>query len=1286
MKELNIQIIVYALILFHVPLALNSQSLKFKHFSDKDGLSINTVQTIAQDNEGFIWIGTTNGLDKFDGNNFKEYIHSPHDSTSLSNNIIWDILLDSKGDIWIGTENGLNKYNEGKDNFERYVFDPNDSTSIPNSLVKDILETKSGDIWIATYCGILSLYDKENNYFKNFEVTKVDDIFTNERINCIAEDQYKNIWIGTEGRGVFIYNPRLDEVQSFTNQENNKNSIGHNIVHKILVDSKNNIWIGTASGLNRFIGYNKGFQRYLPDPKQPNSIKPGIVDDIFEDRQGRIWIGIDGGGLNLFESENTFIHYGYNSQDINSISSNIVRSIFEDRSGNLWVGTFNAGLNLHNRLTNPFKSFFHNDLDSNSLSHSSVMSFLEDKNDNLWIGTDGGGLNMYNEKEGAFINFQNKPDDFNSLSSNAILCMYQDKLENLWIGTFNGGLNKFDIESKKFTRYLVDYENSGTLSNPHVWCIFEDSRDNLWLGTMGGGLNLMNRDDETFEQYLYDEKDTTTISSFLIWSIFEDSKGRLWIGTHNGLNLFNYETKTFKSYQFNEADSNSISNNWVLDIFEDSRNNLWVSTYSGGLNHFNPDKGIFKSITIDDGMPNNIVLGVLEDKSGFLWIGTKGGIVKMNPQNFELTTFDESYGIRSNDLNIGAFFKNKKGELFFGSNNGLERFWPQKVETNNEKARIVLTDLYVLNKRVNVSENEKRLTKQITKADEIYLTRKDYSFSIAYSALNYFATSKYKFAYMLEGFDKTWIDVGSIRLATYTNLDPGEYTFKVKAANDVGLWNEDGASIKIIILPAWWQTWWFRFVILFLMVLVLYISYLFKVRNIQQHRILLKDEVKERTNELFESNTQLEEMNQEINQQKEELITQAEILAKTNKKLEKSTTELEDHKNNLEQIVQVRTAELKKSKERAEESDRLKTAFLANMSHEIRTPMNAIVGFSNLLKQANLSKGLKDNYVAQITSNTNSLLLLIDDILDLSMMESNLLSIQKKNFELNILLDEIYLDASIRNSNLDLRLFNSVEDSKYILNSDRFRVKQILVNLFSNACKFTEKGYVELRCELIENQLVFSVKDNGIGISKENLEIIFNRFSKITDDKTKLFRGAGLGLAISKKIATLLGGELTVESVLGIGSKFSLSIPADVIVKSDIQNGDNVEAEIYDWSTKKILIVEDEDTNYSYLESALTITKVEVEWAKDGKVAVDLIKSGVRFDAILMDIKMPIMNGYDATLAIREMLPNQIIIAQTAYARSEDYVEIKKAGFNEYLIKPIIHEELYAILAKYLKP
>ena len=743
---------------------------------------------------------------------------------------------------------------------------------------------------------------------------------------------------------------------------------------------------------------------------------------------------------------------------------------------------------------------------------------------------------------------------------------------------------------------------------------------------------------------------------------------------------------SFNKYQFANIESSKTRNNSVLCLQEDSNGFLWIGSREG-LHKLNVEEEEFRVYRMKDGLPSNTVVGILEDEEGMIWVSSLNGLSQLNPETDVIKNYTADDGIQGHKFsNRDAVLKSKSGELFFGGNNGFTVFNPVDFKFNNVFNPVYLSDFKLFNKSVEIAADDSPLDRHISESKMIELNYQQSVFTIEFVALYYLSVEKIEYAYKLEGLEDEWNYVGRRRSATYTNLDAGKYEFKVKSTNTEGDWNTEYASLIIIVNPPWWETIWFRFIAFLLFGVLLYLAYRLKIGSINRQKLLLQETVLIRTQELYEKNSELEEINEEVIQQKEELISQAEVLEQTNQQLEIKTNELSLHKLNLENVVEERTSQLEKEKERAEESDQLKTAFLANMSHEIRTPLNAIVGFSHLLDEPDITKDEQRDYIDSIDTNTASLLKLIDDILDLSMIESNQVHIDSSEINVEKLLDDVFSSGTVLNSNVELRLQKPDELSEVSIHSDFIRIKQILFNLFNNACKFTESGFVELGCRLVNNDIAFYVKDTGIGISKGNMEVIFNRFRKITDEKTKLFRGAGLGLAISKKLADLLNGELLVESELGKGTTFTFIMPAS---KRTFKTEEKKTKSSYKtgiiWDNHTVLIVEDEKTNFNYLRSVLKSTKINISWAQNGREAVELFNNQMSFDVVLMDIKMPEMNGYDATIAIKAMVPNQVIIAQTAYARPNDMKEISKAGFDAYIVKPIIPKDLFELLRKSLR-
>lgn len=1265
-----------------------NNSIKFNHLGVEHGLSQSTVKCILKDSEGFMWFGTENGLNKFDAYEFSIYEYDNKDENSISNGRVTSLAEDNEGNIWVGTFlAGINKFNRETERFERYTKSKKVDGGISENSIGCVYVDKNGDLWVGTFGGGLNLYLKDSKNFKHFvkDTSKTNSIGS-DFIRSIAEDSDGNLWMTNNLGDLMCFDKKKNIFTNLKYDSNYSAQSNSEPFGKMIIDSKDNIWIGTENGIYIYSIKSKTIE-HLKKGSPGKSLNSNAVSGILEDENNIYWILTDHGGLNIYDRKSgTFeyiMHEPFNPQ---SLSNNQLYSIYKDDNENYWIGNFNGGVNVFNKKKYKFNVYTSIPGRKNSLSFSSVISLCEDRNGHIWMGTDGGGLNQFNPAKETFHHYKHDPQNNNSISSDVITSIYEDANGDLWFGTYLEGLNHFDRKKGVFNHYVNEPNDANSLAYNNIWSMTEDADNNFWIGLNGGGISVYDRHNKQFKHYMHQPGNNTSLGNDGVLSIFVDSKNDVWVGTSmSGVNKYNKEIDGFIQYSNDPENPKSLVNNRVSQFYEDSKGALWVAT-SGGLSKYNPEENSFTNIGKNEGLPDNVIKSMVEDDNSNLWIGTNQGLTRYNLNDKSVKTFTLNDGLPSNEFNFDAALKSKTGLLYFGGPKGVASFNPESIVENEKEPLLVFTELLIYNKKVNIGEKGSPLKKHISKTETITLSYKQSVFTIKFAALNYLNPENNQYSYKLVGFDEVWNNIGNERKATYTNLDPGVYYLKVKGSNNDGVWNEEGISISIVITPPFWLTWWFKFLVVVLILLSLYIYYRMKLSSIKQQKNVLEKTVEERTNELSETNSLLEEKNEEIVQQKEELLVQTETLAKVNLELEAKSNELLKHKNNLEGLIKERTSELEKSKLKAEESDRLKTAFLTNMSHEIRTPMNAIVGFSQLLNDPDLENENKNEFINQISANSETLLQLIDDILDISLIESDDLLIKNQNFDIIELLKEIYANGWDLKRNKDFELRLNIPDAKavYILNSDRDRVKQVLMNLYSNACKFTDVGYVELGVIIEDASVQFYVKDTGIGISEEDLKIIFNRFRKVDAKKDKLFRGIGIGLTISKKIALLLGGDLLVESELGKGSVFKFSISREALISVEREKTVHKPKKDFNWPDKNVLIVEDEETNFLYLKNALLKTNVNVIWAENGMIALDLIKSGAKFDVVLMDIKMPILNGYDATEAIKKLVPHQVVIAQTAYARPEEKNQLLKAGFDAYLAKPVVPVKLLTKLSEYL--
>ncbi|MEW6492646.1 MAG: two-component regulator propeller domain-containing protein [Cyanobacteriota bacterium] len=772
---------------------------EFEQITVDEGLSQSGVLTIFQDSQGLIWFGTQDGLNKFDGYNFTVYKYNELNPSSLSDNFILSLYEDRSGTIWVGTQSGgINKFDRKTEQFVHYTNNPDNSNSLGSNIVLSINEDKLG-----------------------------------------------NLWVGTDGGGVNQFNREAEQFTRYTHNPNDPNSLGSNTVLSIYEDQSGRFWIGTdGGGLNQFNRETEQFIHYLHEPNNSNSLSDNTVSSIAEDRLGNLWLttsswygNLYGTALNKFDPKaERFTHYVHDRNDINSLSDNIVISVLLDKSDILWIGTGFSGINKLDIKAPKFIHYRQKPSDHNSLIDNHISSIHEDRNGKLWIGTFNRGLDKFDRKIGHFTHYIHKADNPNTLSNNNIWAVYEDQFSDLWIGTLSGGLNKFDQESGKFNHYTHDSKNSYSLSDDTVWSIYEDREGSLWIGTFKGGLNKFNRETEQFTHYEHNPDNPNSLSDNNVFSIYEDYSGVLWIGTINGgLNKFDRQTEEFTHYQHDPNNPNSLSYDRVLSMLEYPAGTLWLGTYGGGLDKFDIATETFTHYTEKDGLPNNSVVGILSDDEGNLWLSTGKGLSKFNPKTETFRNYDVSDGLQGNEFDgVKAYLKSKTGEMFFGGLNGFNAFYPEQVKDNPHIPPILITDFKIFDKSV-------KLNTAISETKQIKLSYKDNFFGFEFAALDYTNPQKNQYAYKLEGFDKDWIYSGTRRYATYTNLNGGTYTFRAKGSNNDGVWNEEGTSIKIIITPPPWKTWWAYSLYVVALLCAIYGYVQWKTKTQARENALLRD-------------------------------------------------------------------------------------------------------------------------------------------------------------------------------------------------------------------------------------------------------------------------------------------------------------------------------------------------------------------------------------------------------------------------------------------------------------
>ncbi|MFQ5605495.1 MAG: two-component regulator propeller domain-containing protein [bacterium] len=864
-----VEIVLLLFLINIVPIRAQNHALKFDHLTIEQGLSQSTVYGILQDRDGFMWFGTQDGLNKFDGYEFTVFKHDKADSTSLSDNYINCLYEDHSGTLWIGTfSGGLNQFDKNTGQFIRYQHNPADSTCLSKNNVHTIFEDRTNQLWIGTLKGGLCKLDRETGQFTCFRHDPENpNSLSDDDIMAISQDREGLLWFGTFGGGLNKFDLHTGIFTHYKNDPADTHSLSNDYIRTILEDSSGDLWIGTETGLDKFDKKKAQFTHFQHLPEQANSLSHNDVRAICEDQLGRLWVGTLN-GLNLFDRKSqSFTIFRHDEANKFSLNHSDVRSIYEDRTGAIWFGTLAGGISKYDRKKYKFQHFKQTAENGTGLSDNHIKAIYEDKQGTLWIGTYGGlnQISRSNPDDSAYdsphrvVHFKHDESDPNSLSSNRIRTICEDSAGQLWIGTWGAGLNRFNKITQKFTRFRHSEKDSNSLSNDNVSQVFRDRAGDLWIAT-SGGLDKISHQAQSrllingmpslkFEHYRHSPDDPNSLSDKFVSYIYEDRSGVLWIGTGNGLNRFDRDGEQFQRFQHRPNDPNSLSNNRIQTIQEDGAGFLWIGTV-GGLNRFDPKAEIFKHYGVNEGLPNEVIYGILVDDSDNLWISTNRGLSRFNPRTEIFKNYDVNDGLQSNEFNGGAYWKSADGEMFFGGVNGFNTFYPEKVTNNPFVPNIVITSFRIFNQEV-------RFPHSLQKLEEITLSYDENFFSFEFAALDYTSPEKNQYAYMLEGFDQNWIYSQNRRYASYTNLNSGDYVFRVKGSNNDGTWNHEGVSIKICITPPYWQTWWFRLLSSFSFITLIYGVYYSRVKTIQAQKLKLSKQVAERTRELHEHNQKL---------------------------------------------------------------------------------------------------------------------------------------------------------------------------------------------------------------------------------------------------------------------------------------------------------------------------------------------------------------------------------------------------------------------------------------------
>jgi PAS domain S-box-containing protein len=829
--------------------------LRFERFTLENGLSQNSVLAILQDRQGYLWIGTQDGLNRYDGYHFIAFHHEADNLSSISHNSVISLLEDRDGYIWIGTwGGGLNRYDPATGRFKRYTHNPEDPTSLSNDIVAALFQDSEGRLWVGTNGGGLNLYDPQTGGFTRYTHNpEQSSSLSSDAISAIVADPGGALWLGTggfgiPGAGLNRFDPVTGTVQVYRHDPQDAGTLSSDTISAIAPAPDGSLWIGTGgyalsgAGLNRFDPATGRVQRFIPQADDPAALNGTDILALFLDPSGVLWIALYGAGLDridLNRLETGFVHTRNDPFNPQSISSDQIWGLLMDRSGVMWVGSVNGGLNKLNPQMQRFGLFRNQPGNENSLSYNVIGPMIEDERGGIWIGTYGGGLNHYQPATGIFT--RHIDPERNEVP---IMSLYLARGGRLWQGTL-GGLVVYDPATGERKRYNHDPQRPGSLVQDSVAAILADQQERIWIATLGG-LDVYNPLTDGFIHVQVPDLSAVV-------TLYLDPDNILWVGTW-GNGLFRLDPATFdngridsKRFVNNPEDTRTLNDNAVWALRQDSQGRLWVGT-GKGLNRFNVESGTFRSFDKDDGLPNNNALCILADET-HLWVSTNSGLARIDPGDETFRIYDVHDGLQSNEFDSGSCLQTRSGEMLFGGVNGLNIFRPEEIQDNPNPPPVVISTFRIFNEPIAVN---------LADRTPIRLSYRQNFIAFEFTALDFRAPEKNRFMYMLEGFDRTWVEAGDRRYAGYTNLGGGNYIFRVRAANNDGVWNEDGVSIPLRIEPPFWSTWWFAGLIGLFIISVIGAAVRWRFDLVRSQNRKLEAQVDERTHALRETNALLE--------------------------------------------------------------------------------------------------------------------------------------------------------------------------------------------------------------------------------------------------------------------------------------------------------------------------------------------------------------------------------------------------------------------------------------------
>ncbi|MEQ8238848.1 MAG: two-component regulator propeller domain-containing protein [Cyclobacteriaceae bacterium] len=1214
----------------------------FEHLGIADGLSHPWVKSILLDTEGSLWLGTANGLNRYDGSTVTVYRNSINERNSLSNDFVNALSLGPEGNIWIGTiSGGLNKYNPKKDTFTIYRSAPKIASALPSDNITTLFLDSRNQLWVGTSMGLLQ-YIPEKQSFQRNPLQKYG-LTVSGMVRDIYEDHLNRLWVASDS-GIHIVHLE-NSIVKYINSDNTP--LPNKPVKSIYEDEQQNIWIGTiGGGIMRIIGES---EYQIID--KTNGLANDRILAISGDQNGKVYLGTEGGGLHIYHLQNDQIEITkFDPDNQKSLKSNSIHSIYYDsQSTILWIGTFHGGVNFISRWDKKFRH-----IQMPKLNNNFILSLSEDNHGRIHVGTDGGGVSIIDNGEV----LRSLTAKSSNILNDVVLSSYIDNEGVQWYGTFQGGLSYRTEDQNSFINLL---EGEHSLSDNDVNAIAEDTYGSLWLGTMNGGITQLNRRTQAVQFFKSYAGDAKSISNNFIAKIEQLNEKEMLALTGVALDII--DIKTGEASSFNARFDTSISN--PKCFFIDSMDRIWIGT----------DKGLYcvqKGVSTIHfrhaaGLTLNYISSIEQDNSGNLWVSTLNGLVKgigavYEPRStvFHLFTLDD--GLPGLDFKANVSLKAKDGSLYFGCNSGLVYFNPDDIWLNPNKPKVTFTAFSLLGEEVDFRSFES-MNRPIQYTDELILNYDQNIFSFEFTSSNFLLPIKNKYAYMLKGFDKDWSIASNQNFASYTNIPPGKYEFMVKSANNDGIWTEQPTTISLEIIPPWWELVWVKFLVAILFIIILILAYQSKVDQYKRNQVLLQQKVEEATQELTHVNKLLEG-------HVEDLISKNELLQQQNVALE-----------NQSETIQSLMEEVKANNE-------TKLKFFTNISHELRTPLTLILGPVKELLNTRDKKYYETYKI--IFDNASRLLRTVNQLLDFRKLETGNTHLVVTKTEIIRFFKDIFdsFDFLARKRQID---YQFITDQHNIIGLiDLEKMEKVLMNLISNAFKFTlDGGKIIVQIAQNNQDLELAISDSGQGIKEADQERIFDLYyegNPYSGDK-----GTGLGLAIIKQFIELHHGSIEVESAIGKGTKMIIKFPLNeaayendnrlpddedfdlmdnvVLAETELAR-DHPEDPVIGQAMYKLLIVEDNADIRKYIKKALKGNFQIIE-AKNGQEGLAITRKFLP-DFIISDVMMPEMTGTEMCRIIKEdsELAHIPITLLTAYSGEENKVHGYSSGADDYMVKP----------------